>query len=125
MYISEEMEQLAFDSGISVEYTPLSCRQAEAMVFRGFGFITVDPRRNDTNAKKAVAIAHEMGHIRTSTFPPAKDTRAWRWAIKTLLPRRLLTFMLRKCDGHRWEVAEELDLPEEFVERAMVLYFAC
>ena len=121
VYVSEIMEQRAYDLGYPVVYRLLS--DEPSTVLKSGMCIVVDPLRCDTNAKKAVAIAHELGHILAAAFAFFIEAAAWRWAVLNLLPRLKLQIVLYKHGGRVWEAADELDLPQDFVERAMALYF--
>ncbi|MGL5511611.1 MAG: hypothetical protein ACRDBM_00020 [Sporomusa sp.] len=88
----------------------------------------------DTTAERFVALAHEKGHCDTASFysvgtPPMTkewcEGRAWRRTILDQLPYEKLLAAFDKCksdDGvNLYEVAERLDVTQEFVEKAIDL----
>ena len=127
----DEMIQYADDHNIIVH--PHSVAGSLAMTFQASerSAVAIDVKTIDTRAGQAIALAHEIGHIETGTLrnhhsqytPESKDEhQADAWSIQKLLPRAKLGVMLTKCDGRVWETAEELGLPESFVELAIKFY---
>jgi len=93
--------------------------------------IGMDMRRLDTIAKRTVALAHELGHIESCSLYTAIapfDTvgrcehRAWKWVITEMLPANRLFTAIRKAGGQLWEVAEDFEVTQELIERAIEYY---
>lgn len=81
----------------------------------------------DTQAEMACLLAEELGHHNTSprrrlTYKTIEDTkaeaRARRWAHRRILPPERILDALRMGIRERWELAEYLDVTEEFLEEA-------
>lgn len=95
--------------------------------------VFLDPNEITTSTERAAIEAHECGHIATATTHTLdapfdeilrQEYRADRWAVHHFLPvRKLKKAML---DGYveTWQIAELLDYPQSFVERAFVIYQA-
>lgn len=93
--------------------------------------IGLDQRQLETESERLVAITHELGHIETASlvsmrgpFDPVErnEHRAWKWTIERLLPRDRLKKSLRECGGRLWDVAEQFDVTEALVRRALSQY---
>lgn len=131
MTFYEELEQYAQDQGIEVYDLRFQEVKSMAMKYGGKYSVALDLHRIPRSDERAEALAHELGHIQTHTLRSltcAYDTagrgeqRAWRWAIEHALPREKLESAVAACQGRVWEIAEELDLPESFIERALAHY---
>ena len=127
----EQIMQYAHDHNIHIH--PQAIAGMLAMAFRASGesVVAIDAGALDSGAAQAVALAHEIGHLETGTLrnthsqyvPIGKDEhKAIAWSVKQLLPKRRLYAALDKCQGRTWEVAEELDLPQWFVNQAIEYY---
>lgn len=82
---------------------------------------------------KALAVlAEEIGHHETSAGDilnyddyrsMRQETKARRWSYKKLIPyRQLIDFVTKKDVVHRYELAEEFGVPEEFIEETLRMY---
>lgn len=76
-------------------------------------------------------ISHEIGHCETGSFytrlsPPTTrgkcEETARRWQYKKMLPCEELMAAIRRGIRSVWELAEEFDMPEETVIRAIEYY---
>lgn len=94
-----------------------------------FTFITLNTHL-DTDAKRCVTLAHELGHH--YTHPPnlliaSKRTQdkyehmATTWATNMLLPPFKLVEALKKGIRDVWDLAEYLGVTPEFIEQGLNL----
>lgn len=82
--------------------------------------------------KVIAVLAEEIGHHETSAGDilnyadyrsMRQETKARRWGYKKLIPyARLIDFIAKKEAVHRYELAEEFGVPEEFVEETLRMY---
>lgn len=91
-------------------------------------YIALNPQLH--GRKEKARLAHELGHCEYGGFYnqysdydiiSKAERRADKWAYYNLLPPRFV----RSCivDGLQpWEIAEEADLPDEFVYRCLQYY---
>ncbi|MBQ9531135.1 MAG: ImmA/IrrE family metallo-endopeptidase [Eubacterium sp.] len=94
-------------------------------------FIGINEKNFNNEAEKNTAKAHELGHCMTGAlycessplFTQEKcEYRANRWAIRKLIPKKTLIEYLKK--GYQmWDIAEELEVTEEFLWMAYHHYF--
>lgn len=97
--------------------------------------IIINQEAFTTDAERFGALAHEKGHCDTGAFYTEYaplitrgqcERRAWRSAILEQLPFGELLQAFNACktfDGISvYDVAEYLDLPQEFIERAVIEY---
>lgn len=96
-------------------------------------YIAMDPMRLANAADETYKLAHDLGHCMTGAFyslySPCdvigrSERRADVWAIKTLLPREALETAVARGYREPYQLAEHLDLPQEFVEKACAYYAA-
>lgn len=85
----------------------------------------------DKQAEMACLLAEELGHHKTAprcrltykTIEDAKaEARARRWAHRRILPPDRILGALRAGIRERWELAEYLDVTEEFLDEALEDY---
>lgn len=125
----EQLEQLAADSGLRVDEGVLEPHDPMDGLFvngkNGGGLILVN--RHRTLAQRTAALAEELGHFFKSIgdlrdlndIMAAKQERLGRaWGYEQQLPPPLMEEHLMNGGGTAWEVAEETDLPQPFVEEA-------
>lgn len=76
-------------------------------------------------------VSHEIGHCETGSFytrlsPPTTrgkcEETARRWQYEKMLPCEELMAAIRRGIRSVWELAEEFDMPEETVIRAIEYY---
>lgn len=127
----ENILQYAHDRGIQIHPYPAAGAFAMAFEVADQPAVVIDMDGIEDPAEQAVVIAHEIGHIETGTLrdddvgftPTSKDEyQAEQWAIQKMLPEGRLEVAMVKCQGHIWEMAEELDLSEPFVKKAIKYY---
>lgn len=92
--------------------------------------IAIDPFRLNCEADERYKMAHELGHCETGSFyneyaacdlRAKHELRADRWAIKKLLPKEELYRAIYR-NMARWEIAEEFNVPEVLVDKALEYY---
>lgn len=85
----------------------------------------------ETTARKACVLAEELGHYHTTvgnildqddTNNRKQERTARKWAYEKLVPIENIQFAF--ADGHTeiWDMAEYLDLDEEFLREALIHY---
>ena len=94
-------------------------------------FIGINEKKFESLAQRNTAKAHELGHCITGAmycedsplFTQEKcEYRANRWAIRKFIPRQVLLDYFKR--GYQmWEIAEEMELTEEFLWMAYYHYF--
>ncbi len=124
--------EIAEEHGITVDSVCLNATPSLSYKdSTGDCFVALDPMQMDTRADECVRLAHEVGHCMKNAFyiqhSPVDDRRkceyrADKWAVMTVLPPELLSEAFSDGRTELWEVAEWLDLPETFVEKAIHIY---
>ena len=89
----------------------------------------------DTTAERRIALAHEKAHCDTGTLYPVYalkyerercEAKAWRRTIHDVIPFDLLKDRMVDCvyaDGlDTYELAEKLDVPHDFIMKAIEHY---
>lgn len=125
---------LACGQGISVYRFPLPetgslSIQDEA----GRCSIGLDESAMETSAEQTVHLAHEVGHCLTGSFynryapcdlRQKHENRADRWAIRRLIDPARLYDALAAGITEPWELAEQFDVTESFMRKALRYYLA-
>lgn len=125
--------QTAEAEDITVDCFDLNNREALSLLDDdGKCYIAINPFKLRSESDELIKLAHEMGHCMTGSFYNRWSTldlrrkherRAEIWAIKKVLPEEDLYNMFRKGISEPWELAEELQLPEDFVRKAIAYYY--
>ena len=94
-------------------------------------YIGINEKLFQTEAQRNTAKAHELGHCMTGAlyceyaplFTQEKcEYKATRWAIRKFVPKEKLISYFK--EGYQmWEIAEEMELTEEFLWQAYYHYF--
>jgi hypothetical protein len=94
-------------------------------------YIGINEKLFETRAGRNTAKVHELGHCMTGAlycshsplFTQEKcEAKANRWAIRKFVPKQTLIDYFKK--GYQmWEIAEEMELTEEFLWQAYYHYF--
>ena len=116
----ESIYQFARDHNINIDHRALAGRLGLAIKDGDYIYVTLDTNRVKTSAQRTVILGHEVGHAKSGDFK--SESEADKWAIKHLLPREELVNSINNCEGRVWEMAEELDVTEDFVVKAMKYY---
>ena len=91
----------------------------------------LDTERIQDTADETVLIAHEAGHIMTGSVHGVSspfdlvakhEHRAWKWAIKKLVPEDELVAAVEDGCTQPWELAERFSVTEDFMRKAICLY---
>ncbi len=87
-----------------------------------------------TDTQRKCVFAEELGHYYcNATYPPSckdeilinrSEYRAKKWSVKALIPYSSLQKVKDIGLQYKWEIAEELGVTEDLVERAAQLYCA-
>ena len=125
------VNETALKNNIAVIDFPFEKIKACSIENNGRYFIGINEKSFDNMAQRNTAKAHELGHCMTGAlycessplFTQEKcEYRANRWAIRKLVPKRTLVDYFKK--GYQmWEIAEDMDLTEEFLWMAYHHYF--
>lgn len=127
MVHTEEILGEAESRGIEVFYGNMPHAKAMSVP----GYIGLDYSLLSSPAEEKVACAHELGHNVTGSFytrnssPLEKkraEIKADRYTFKMLLPPEELEDAVRNGYREPWEMAEYLQLPEEFIVKALKYY---
>lgn len=130
MTLKDQLEEFAYERGIDICDVRFREVRSMAMEYRGAYSIAMDLCQLLEEGERNAALLHELGHIETGTLhtlsaydsPSKGEYKAWKWAIQRALPEEKLTCAIVSCQGRLWEVAEELDVSQQLVERAVEHY---
>lgn len=127
-----DLYNLAENDSIQVDCFELDlCQSISIQDSAGNCFIGIDPLRLESTADEKVKLAHELGHCETGSFYNKNSTldirgkheqKANRWAVKRLIPKSELIYLLR-MGLERWELAEHFNVTESFINLSIQLYF--
>lgn len=118
----------AEEQGIQVHFLKLEALCALSVP----GHIGIDPEKCPTTADESTVAAHELGHGCTGAYYTAgsstqerqrSENMAERYAIRRYLPREALLRAIRSGMTEYWQLAEHFGFTEEFVRKAVCLYF--
>lgn len=107
------------------------CQSVSIQDESGNCYIGIDPMQLTSTADEKVRLAHELGHCETGSFyckntlldiKEKHEQKANRWAVKKLVPKADLTFLL-KGGLERWEIAEHFNVTEQFINLAIQMYY--
>lgn len=117
--------------GITVYYGEIPLCESMSVCKGETCYIAIDPLCIRSMADGRVKAAHEVGHCETGSFyarsSPADvrgrhEYRADKWAVHYLIPPDKLQEALNDGYTDTWELAEQFDVTEEFVQRAVYIY---
>lgn len=123
-------DALAASSGVEVFFGPAPASGALALE----DAVCLDFRLIGRDHERALALAHELGHIMTGSLYSSgssvldrrrAELRADRWAIRHLISREDLLAALRSGFVTPYALSEALDLPEDVIRKALALYLLC
>jgi hypothetical protein len=125
------VNEIAFKNNICVIDFPFENFKACSIENENKYYIGINEALFETQAQKNTAKLHELGHCMTGAlysessplFTQEKcEYKANRWAIRHFIPKQLLIDYLKK--GYQmWEIAEEMEITEEFLWQAYYHYF--
>ena len=125
------VNDIAAKNNIQIIDYPFEKTKACSLESENRYFIGINEKQFETQAQLNTAKAHELGHCMTGAlycaasplFTQEKcEYRANRWAIKKLVPKETLIGYL-KNGFQMWDIAEEMELTEEFLWMAYHYYF--
>ena len=122
----EKLLSEAYENGITVKEKPL--QSSDGRIYNN----RIAIRESiETTATKTCVLAEELGHyyttvgniIRQDNSNNRKQERlARKWAYEKIVPIEYIHFAI--SDGHTeiWDMAEYLDVDEEFLKDALIYY---
>ena len=123
-----QLYELADQYGIEIDCLPM--RETKSLALPQ-GLIALDPYHTESANEMKVCLAHEMGHIETSSFynihssldiRKKHETRADKWAIQQLIREDDLDDAVSKGHTEIWDLADYFGVTEEFMEKTVCLY---
>lgn len=128
----DELYALADEKGIQVFCCDLPKSQCLAVMDdEGFCSIGIDPMYIESYSDEAELLAHELGHCMTGSFynfsspfdvRQKQENRADYWMVNRLAPASRISDLMKKGLCEPWQLAEELDVSQPLVEKAIRLY---
>lgn len=113
-----------FDDELIIEERPI---KIDGLYCDGVTWI----REDIPSDKKLCVLAEEIGHYLTSSGDildlssmdnARQEHKARKWAYEKLLPKENIIAALRTGAVHSWELAELLEVDEEFLLNALIYY---
>lgn len=126
-----DLYRMADSGNIDVDCFELKKREALSIIDDGKCAIAIDPFKLTSEKNEKLKLAHELGHCMTNSFYCAyaeadvrgrHEYRADKWAVHYLIPPDKLQEALNDGYTDTWELAEQFDVTEEFVQRAVYIY---
>ena len=123
----EELEQLAFEEGVPVDYVNFRSERLSGLYIDG----SVALKSGMTSTKTADTLAEELGHHYTTVgnildqtnLESRKQERAARiWAYKLRIPLLDLVKAYKAHCRNTFEIAEYLDVSEDTLVEALEFY---
>lgn len=127
-----ELYRMANDDNIEIYCFKMNA--AESMTITNDNqnyYIAIDPMKLKSVADEKYKLAHELGHCETGSLYSRNclyeirerlEWKAEKWAIKELAPKMDLYTLYRCGYTEPWEIAEQMNLPEDFIRKAMAYY---
>lgn len=117
--------------GIAVFDYPVEIADASTIYLNKRYAIFIDINQYQTVAEEFSALAHEYGHCATGATHAVcspldliekHEYRADKWAVHHLIPPDKLRQAVEEGYTEPWELAERLDVTEDFLHRAVYIY---
>lgn len=98
----------------------------------GVCVIGLDPRLSRKKAR--VGLCHELGHCENAGFYDENtphwirmktEHRARAWSYETIVPPCAIRRAISSGASNDWELAEALDVPQDFITAALTYYRDC
>ncbi|MEG1705665.1 MAG: hypothetical protein RR290_03730 [Clostridia bacterium] len=130
----DKLYEIAEKENINIFRVKLDEPEALYMTDGVNSVITIDSKiKDDLNLERI--LKHELSHHSVGVFPTniysheyctrlchsKNEFRAEKWLINKLMPYNVLKSLI-KPDTFKYEVAEELEVTEDFIEKAYNLY---
>lgn len=129
----QHLYEIASQQNIEVHTFPMEkTGSMSVMTDSGACFVGMDQRILDGGAAERVHLSHELGHCVTGSFyniyatadsRRRHENRADKWAIRKLVPEQALNDALAHGCRSLWALAELFDVTEDFMRKAICLYF--
>ncbi len=128
---TNKLYDMAEKGGIAVSFLPLCENAAFSVELDGKSYIAINKRLLGSEGLERVALAHELGHLRTGslfkvgaspTHISATEKRADSWAISALIPKDALVEAMERGDEDIESLADRFCVTEEFMAKALKYY---
>jgi len=130
MGIDERLEQEMTDIGIQVVDRAVEGYKGLLVRKDGLSYVFVDPKA--TRRARAAILAEEFGHYKTSVGDTVRgsddirirraEERAMRSAVDMLVCPEEVIQAIRSGVRNWYELSEQLDLPESFLQKAVEIW---
>ena len=130
MGIDERLEQTMSDVGILVVDRAVEGYKGLLVRKDGLSYVFVDPK--STRRARAAILAEEFGHYKTSVGDTVRgsddirirraEERAMRSAVDMLVCPEDVIQAIKSGVRNWYELSEELDLPESFLQKAVEVW---
>ena len=119
------------DEKIEVIYYDMRTYDAATVEINGNYGIFIDRNKIKNSHDEFMALSHEYGHCKSGAthklcspyqLMEQHENRANRAAVHEILPYEKLINAVNKGNTEIWQIAEYLDMPEEFIKMAIDLY---
>lgn len=123
--------EYAEQAGIAIYYGRLPLCESMSLCHGEKCYIAIDPFSIQSMADGMVKAAHEIGHCETRSFYSRNslcdvrgrhEYKADKWAAHYLMPPDKLRQATAEGYIEPWELAERLNVTEDFLRRAMYIY---
>lgn len=123
-----KFDRIANANGITVDYIDLPISGSLSVP----GHIALDHRFAWDSPERTVRLAHELGHCETGAFYSMDadsltvarcERRADKWAIHHMVSADDLRKAARAGCDSLWALADHFGITEDYVEKAIALYF--
>lgn len=128
---TSKLYDMAEQSGIAVSFLPLCENAAFSVELDGKSYIAINKHLLGSQGLERVALAHELGHLKTGSLfkvgaapalISATEKRADGWAITALIPRHALVEAMERGDEDIESLADRFCVTEEFMSKALKYY---
>lgn len=129
---TNELYQIAEKAQIQIDFFPLAHVKSISATDGQQSYIAIDPLEIRTVAEWNTHFAHELGHCVTGSFynlyapldqREKHETTANKWAVHNLIPQPLLEQAFQNGYTQIWELAEQFDVTEDLVRKALFYYY--
>ena len=131
MTLEEKLMELAHTHNTMVYEHPLPLTSSVSAKLDDVSYIGIDTQKLDGADKRAVHLAHELGHCETDSFysiysplvtRDKLERRANVWAIEHTIPIGRLNALIKEGVREVWELAERFEVTVEFMHAALEYY---
>lgn len=116
------------DAGVEVVPTHFQSRRA---LLSPQGVLALDYSKIDSQDEELALLLEEIGHFATFAFYPEnaphevwekQEARAARYVFEKYFPPSLLASYMQQGHATPWQLAEHLNLPEDFIRKMLTFY---